>query len=57
MLLFIVFFTLYWRLWPVEHFSSYFTENNVCPVNEIDGGEFEVTSETEKQVVIFKAPK
>ena len=46
-----------WRLWPVEHFSSYFTENNVCPVNEIDGGEFEVTSETEKQVVIFKAPK
>lgn len=46
-----------WRLWPVEHFSSFFTENDVCPVNEIDGGEIEVTSETEKQVVIFKAPK
>ena len=46
-----------WRLWPVEHFSSFFTENDVCPVNEIDGGEIEITSETEKQVVIFKAPK
>ena len=46
-----------WRLWPVEHFSSFFTENDVCPVNEIDGGEMEITSETEKQVVIFKAPK
>ena len=46
-----------WRLWPVEHFSSFFTENAVCPVNEIDGGEIEVTPESEKQVVIFKAPK
>lgn len=46
-----------WRLWPVEHFSSFFTENDVCPVNEIDGGEIEITSGTEKQVVIFKAPK
>ena len=46
-----------WRLWPVDHFTGYFIENNVCPVNEITGGEFEVTSETEKQVVIFKDPK
>lgn len=46
-----------WRLWPVEHFSSFFLENDVCPVNEIDGGEFEVTPESEKQVVIFKTTK
>ena len=46
-----------WRLWPVDHFSAYFTENKICPVNEIENGEFDVTPESEKQVVIFKAPK
>ena len=46
-----------WRLWPVEHFSSYFTENNVCPVNELDSGTFELTKDTEKQVVVFKRPE
>ena len=45
-----------WRLWPVEHFSSYFSENDVCPVTELDGNVFELTPETEKQVVVFKLP-
>ncbi len=45
-----------WRLWPLEHFSSYFTENDVCPVTQLDGNVFELTSETPKQVVVFQLP-
>ena len=45
-----------WRLWPLEHFSSYFTENDVYPVTQLDGNVLELTSETPKQVVVFKLP-
>ena len=45
-----------WRLWPLEHFSCYFTENNVCPVIEYETNCLELTPDTEKHVAVLKKP-
>ena len=45
-----------WRLWPVEHFSNYFSENGVCPVTEYETSSMILTKDTEKHVALLKIP-